>query len=147
MTNTTHIIDYQATQPLNRTNETTFAIPNSPDKAILANLKLRISSRDSRNNRVELIATVGVKGITDISQILFRIFRDNTEIFNTQVGIESTDSEQFYAQTFQAIDQDLNCGTHVYSLTVENLTSGASAEVVGPLSFSALAIGQERKCC
>lgn len=143
----THIIDYQATQPINKTNETTFAIPASPDKAILATIKLKFSRRDSSNNRVELIATVGVKGITGISQVLFRIFRDNIEIFNTQVGIESTDSEQFYAQTFQAIDQDVSCGTHKYSLTVENLTSAASADVVGPLSFSGLAIGQERKCC
>ncbi|MDT3498748.1 exosporium protein C [Bacillus toyonensis] len=143
----THIIDYQATQPISKTGETTFAIPASPDRAILAKIKLKISRRDARNNRVELIATVGVEGITEISQVLFRISRDNIEIFNTQVGIESTDSEQFYAQTFQAIDQDVNCGTHEYSLTVENLTSGASAEVVGPLSFSGLAIGQERKCC
>ncbi|HFJ9270881.1 exosporium protein ExsC [Bacillus cereus] len=143
----THIIDYQATQPISKTGETTFAIPASPNKAILANLKLRISSRDSRNNRVELIATIGVEGITETSQVLFRIFRDNIEIFNAQVGIESTDSEQFYVQTFQAIDQNVSSGTHEYSLTVKNLTSGASAEVVGPLSFSALAIGQERKCC
>ncbi|GAB6549555.1 exosporium protein ExsC [Bacillus mobilis] len=143
----THIIDYQATQPLSKTGETTFVIPASPDRAILANLKLKISKRDARNNRVELIATVGIEGITNIAQILFRIFRDNTEIFNTQVGIESTGSEQFYTQTFQAIDQNVGSGTHQYSLTVENLTSGASAEVVGPLSFSALAIGQERKCC
>ncbi|EJR54271.1 hypothetical protein IIM_02000 [Bacillus cereus VD107] len=107
---------------------------------------MKISKRDSRNNRVELIASVGVEGITGISQILFRIFRDNTEIFNTQVGIESTDSEQFYAQTFQAIDQDVSRGTHKYSLTVENLTSAASADVVGPLSFSGLAIGQDHKC-
>ncbi|MBE5108422.1 exosporium protein C [Bacillus thuringiensis] len=143
----THIIDYQATQPINKTNETTLAIPASPDRAILANIKLKFSRRDSRNNRVELIATVGVEGITGISQVLFRIFRDNIEIFNAQVGIESTDSEQFYVQTFQAIDQNVSCGTHEYSLTVENLTSGASADVVGPLSFSGLAIGQERKCC
>ncbi|ARJ22522.1 exosporium protein ExsC [Bacillus mycoides] len=143
----THIIDYQATQPINKTGETTFVIPHSPNKAILANIKLKISRSDSRNNRVELIAIVGVKGITDISQILFRIFRDNTEIFNTQVGIESTDSEQFYAQTFQAIDKDVSCGTHEYSLTVENLTNATSADVVGPLSFSGLAIGQDHKCC
>ncbi|MGE7859453.1 exosporium protein ExsC [Bacillus mobilis] len=143
----THIIDYQATQPISKTGETTFVIPASPDRAILANLKLKISKRDARNNRVELIATVGVEGITEISQVLFRIFRDNVEIFNTQVGIESTDSEQFYAQTFQALDQNVSCGTHEYSLTVENLTSGASANIVGPLSFSGLAIGQDRKCC
>lgn len=116
----THIIDYQATQPINKTGETTFVIPHSPNKAILANIKLKISRKDSR---------------------------DNTEIFNAQVGIESTDSEQFYAQTFQAIDQNVSCGTHEYSLTVENLTSGASADIVGPLSFSGLAIGQDHKCC
>ena len=78
--NMTHIIDYQATQPISKTGETTFAIPSSPNKAILANLKLRISSRDSRNNRVELIATIGVEGITGTSQVLFRIFRDNIEV-------------------------------------------------------------------
>ncbi len=108
---------------------------------------MRISIRDSRNNRVELIATVGVEGITEISQVLFRIFLDNIEIFNTQVGIESTNSEQFYVQTFQATDQNVSSGTHEYSLTVENLISSASTEVAGPLSFSALAIGQERKYC
>ncbi|WP_420974919.1 exosporium protein ExsC [Bacillus thuringiensis] len=132
---------------MSKTDATTFAIPSSPDKVILANLKLRISSRDSRNNRVELIATVGVEGITEISQVLFRIFLDNIEIFNTQVGIESTNSEQFYVQTFQATDQNVSSGTHEYSLTVENLISSASTEVAGPLSFSALAIGQERKYC
>ncbi|HHX7189261.1 MULTISPECIES: exosporium protein ExsC [Bacillus] len=132
---------------MSKTDATTFAIPSSPNKVILANLKLRISSRDSRNNRVELIATVGVEGITEISQVLFRIFLDNIEIFNTQVGIESTNSEQFYVQTFQATDQNISSGTHEYSLTVENLISSASAEVAGPLSFSALAIGQERKYC
>ncbi|TKJ03078.1 exosporium protein C, partial [Bacillus cereus] len=28
----THIIDYQATQPISKTGETTFAIPASPNK-------------------------------------------------------------------------------------------------------------------
>ena len=31
--NMTHIIDYQATQPISKTGETTFAIPSSPNKA------------------------------------------------------------------------------------------------------------------
>ncbi|EJQ50543.1 Uncharacterized protein BWINRASL_02708 [Bacillus mycoides] len=37
----THIIDYQDTQPISKTGETTFAIPHSPNKAILANIKLK----------------------------------------------------------------------------------------------------------
>lgn len=96
---------------------------------------------------MQLISTVGDEGITGISQVLFRILRDNIKIFNAQVGIESTDLEQFYAQTFQAIDQDVSSGTHVYSLTVESLTSGTIADVIGLLSFSGLAIGQVHKCC
>lgn len=41
VTNMTHIIDYQDTQPISKTGETTFAIPHSPNKAILANIKLK----------------------------------------------------------------------------------------------------------
>ncbi|EJS62421.1 exosporium protein C [Bacillus cereus] len=142
----THIIDYQATQPINKVHQQTFEIPHSPNRATLASLQLRISRRDSHDNRVELIGTVGVQGIRETAQILFRIFRDNIEIFNTQAGIESTDSEEFYIETFQAIDRNLSSGSHVYTLTVENLTSIARADIVGPLSFSALAIGHDNHC-
>ncbi|MFD3450016.1 hypothetical protein ACFDTO_36180 [Microbacteriaceae bacterium 4G12] len=138
----THIIDFQATQPTSRVNERTFEIPHSPTQLNLACIKLRIPKIDSHDNRVELIGTVGVKGITGIAQILFRIFRDGVEIFNAQAGIESADSEQFYIETFQAIDKNLRCGTRVYTLTVENLTNNTRADVVGPVSFSGLAIGQ-----
>lgn len=59
VTNMTHIIDYQATQPINKTGETTFVIPHSPNKAILANIKLKISRKDSRDNRVEFCYSWG----------------------------------------------------------------------------------------
>lgn len=138
-----HIIDYQATQPLSKVNEQTFEIPQSPNRSRLASITLRIPKADSRNNRVELIGTVGIRGVTGIAQILFRIFRDGREIFNTQAGIESADSEQFYIETFQAIDKNLVSGPHVYTLTVENLTNFTRADVVGPISFSGLAIRQD----
>ncbi|EEM05486.1 exosporium protein C [Bacillus pseudomycoides] len=144
----THIIDFQAIQPRNKTNaRQPIPIDHSPKRNSVAQLRVNIPRRDSRDNTVELIATVGVEGVTNIAQIVFRIFRDNTEIFNTQVGIESTDSEQFYAVTFQAIDKDLRSGTHIYTLTVENMTAGAEAAIVGPVSFSALAIGNDHDCC
>ena len=142
----THIIDYQAVQPLSKVDERTFEIPHSPRKVKLASIQLRIPKSDSRNNRVELIGTVGVKGISDIAQILFRIFRDGKEIFNAQAGIESADSEQYYIETFQAIDKNVNTGSHVYTLTVENLTDTARADVVGPISFSGLAIKTHDDC-
>ena len=51
-----------------------------------------------------------------------------------------TQSEVNYIATFQAIDMDVNKGTHRYQVTVENMTNGAVAAVVGPVSFSGLAI-------
>jgi hypothetical protein len=143
VTNMAHIIDYEATRPIKKVGERTFPIP--PFRGVkLASIQLRIPRMDSRNNQVELIGTVGVRGLTGITQILFRIFRDGVEIFNAQAGIESADSEELYIETFQAIDKRLSAGFHVYDLTVESLTDVAlgTAEVVGPITFSGLAIGQ-----
>ena len=135
------IIDYQAEQPIRRVNlNRPITIPRSPLRVSLANIRLTIP-RDATRNRVELIATVGVHGVTGTSQILFRIFRDGREIFNTQVGVESDPaSEVNYVETFQAIDFNVGQGTHVYQVTAQNLTSGTEAAVVGPVSFSGLAI-------
>ncbi|AUM64342.1 MULTISPECIES: hypothetical protein [Brevibacillus] len=135
------ILDYNATQPLDRFDVAqSFTINSTPNRTDLANIKIRIPHSCAVPNRVELVATVGVRGITNISQILFRIFRDGIEIFNTLVGIESTDSEQNYVVTFQAIDSNVRSGCHVYSLTAENLAPDTRADVVGPISFSGLAI-------
>lgn len=81
-----------------------------------------------------------MSGITDISQIVFRIFRNGREIFNTQDGVESAGSEQNYVFTFQAIDTNLKSGANFYQLTVENITPNTQSNLVGPLSFSGLAI-------
>ncbi|MBS4177026.1 exosporium protein C [Lederbergia citrea] len=135
------IIDYRAAQPISRVNlNRPITIPRSPLRLSLANIRIRIPSGATRN-RVELIATVGVHGVTGTSQILFRIFRDGRQIFNTQVGVESDPtSEVNYVETFQAIDFNVGQGTHVYQVTAQNLTSGTEAAVVGPVSFSGLAI-------
>jgi len=95
---------------------------------------------NAQPNRVELVATVGVRGVTGIAQILFKIFRDGVQIFNTIQGIESAGSEQNYAVTFQAIDRNVRSGNHVYTVTAENLTANTRADVVGPISFSGLAV-------
>ncbi|MBP1965581.1 exosporium protein C [Paenibacillus aceris] len=135
------ILDKKTVQPLSRFNlSRSFIIPRSPKKVRLASITLRIPSINAQPNRVELVATVGVKGITGIAQILFRVFRDGREIFNTQQGIESAGSEQNYAVTFQAIDRNLSSGNHVYTVTAENQTANTRADVVGPISFSGLAV-------
>lgn len=131
------IVDFRAAQPRSRFNlSTATVIPHSPTRLRLATLRVSLRERAT----VELIATVGVRGVTGIAQVRFRIFRDGKEIFNNQQGIESAGSERNYVVTFQGIDMKVHSGTHTYTLTVENMTAGTTATVVGPISFSALAI-------
>jgi hypothetical protein len=134
------VLDKAAVQPRSRFNlARSTIIPRSPQRLRLASITIRIPV-NSQPNRVELVTTVGVRGVTGIAQILFRIFRDGREIFNTRQGIESTGSEQNYAVTFQAIDTNVRTGNHVYTVTAENLTRNTRADVVGPISFSGLAV-------
>lgn len=134
------LLDKAAVQPRSRFNRSrSFVIPRAPKRVTLATIHIKIPA-NSQPNRVELVATVGVRGITGIAQILFRIFRDGKEIFNTKQGIESAGSEQNYAVTFQAIDKNVRTGNHVYTVTAENQTANTRVNVVGPISFSGLAI-------
>ncbi|UNK17211.1 exosporium protein C [Paenibacillus sp. N3/727] len=135
------ILDKATSQPRRRFNlATAFTIRRSPARSRLATIRITIPVLNAQPNRVELVATVGVRGVTGIAQILFRIFRDGIEIFNTQQGIESTGSEENYAVTFQAIDRNVRSGSHVYTVTAENRTANTRADVVGPISFSGLAV-------
>ena len=135
------ILDKAAVQPRRRFNlARSFIIRRSPARSRVASIRIRIPEMNAQPNRVELVATVGVRGVTGIAQILFRIFRDGTEIFNTRQGIESAGSERNYAVTFQAIDRNVRSGSHLYTVTAENLTANARADVVGPVSFSGLAV-------
>ncbi|MED4229560.1 exosporium protein C [Neobacillus cucumis] len=136
------IFDYQATEPIRKVNNNNpVSIPHSPKLIVLTTIRITVPRRNANNNSVELIATVGVRGVSDTSQILFKIFRDGKEIFRAQEGIEADPtSEVNYIVTFQAIDMNLGQGTHLYELTAENITNGTEAAVVGPISFSGLAV-------
>ncbi|WP_374017633.1 exosporium protein C [Paenibacillus thiaminolyticus] len=135
------ILDKAAVEPRRKFNPARpTTIRRSPGRTRLATIRIRIPAANAQPNRVELVATVGVTGVTGIAQILFRIFRDGVEIFNTQQGIESAGSEQNYAVTFQAIDKNVRSGSHVYTVTAENRANNTRADVVGPISFSGLAV-------
>jgi hypothetical protein len=136
------IIDFQATEPVQRIGQIRpIRIPHSSRNLELATLSIRIPRRDAFRNQVKLTTTVGIRGVSDTSQILFRIFRDGREIFRAQQGIEADlTSEQNYIVTFQAIDMDLSEGSHLYRVTAENITFGAEAAVVGPISFSVFVV-------
>ena len=103
---------------------------------IRLNVPRRTTTMTGRRTTVELLATVGVRGVRNIAQLVFRVFRDNVEIFRTQQGVESAGSEEFYTVAFQAIDLNPRNGTHRYTLTVENATANTTAQVVGPINFS-----------
>ncbi|UNK18848.1 exosporium protein C [Paenibacillus sp. N3/727] len=135
------LLDYKAAQPRSRFLPGSFTIPRSPKRVSLATIKIKIPSH-ACHNQIELIATVGVRGVRRISGILFKIFRDGKEIFNTRQDVESASFSQPYVVTFQAIDKNVKSGTHVYTVTAENLASDtrARADVNGPISFSGLAI-------
>lgn len=42
---------------------------------------------------------------------------------------------------------NLGQGTHLYELTAENITNGTEAAVVGPISFSGLAVAPDDCGC
>jgi hypothetical protein len=139
------IIDYQATEPVRKVNNNNpVAIPHSPKRIVLASIHINVPRRDANKNRVELIATVGVRGVSGTSQILFKIFRDGKEIFRAQEGVESDPtSEVNYIVTVQAINMNVGQGVHLYQVTAENITNGTEAAVVGPISFSGLAVASD----
>ena len=137
------VLDYQATEPLSSFNPAIgFPIPVTPFSVPLASIQLTIPSSAAGNNKVELFSTVGAEGISNSSQVVFRIFRNGQEIFNTQTGVEPpVASEVNYNLTFQSIDFNLPSGVNLYQLTAENINFNALANIVGPVSFSGLAIG------
>jgi hypothetical protein len=139
------IIDYQATEPIRKVNNNNpIAIPHSPRRIVLAAIRITIPHRVAKNNHVELIATVGVRGVSGTSQILFKIFRDRKEIFRSQEGVESDpESEVNYIVTVQAIDTNVGQGLHLYEVTAENITNGTEAAIIGPVSFSGLAVAPD----
>lgn len=139
------IVDYQATQPVRKVNQNNpITIAHSPKKTVLADISITIPRMDANRNHVELNATVGVRGVSGTSQILFKIFRDGKEIFRVQEGVEADPTSEInYIVTFQSIDKNVRTGSHVYRVTAENIINGTEAAVVGPISFSGLAIAKD----
>ncbi|SFS95080.1 hypothetical protein [Marininema halotolerans] len=136
------VLNYQASVPQSVQGVASpVAIPTSPTRVQLAGLGITIPTNGSGTNRVQLKATVGVQSVSGTNQYLFRIFRDGSEIFNTEASMD-TINIRFISSGFHTIDFDVPTGFHVYTLTVENLTGG-TAQVVGPIVFSGIVIGTD----
>lgn len=108
-------------------------IPHSPENVVLVSINLTVSRRNATGSQVELIALVGIQRVRGTSQILYKIFRDGEEIYQSPEWVESGEND---IVTIKFIDTNVEAGSHTYTVTAENLTNGREAVVVDPTSFN-----------
>jgi len=134
-------IDYQSIEPVPKFNKMrSNTIPYSPKKLLLATIDITIPTMYAYENHVKLTAKVGVQGVRGTSQILFKIYRDDVEIYTTEKIVESDPaSDKNYIVKIQFTNRNVKDGSHTYKVTAENMTSDSEANVVGPITFSGLA--------
>ena len=136
---TVQVIDYKSSVPSSVAGGGVIAIPTGTPVQI-ADLGVYITPSSARPNRVELIATVGVRALVGISDQVFYILRDGVIIFTAQQSANAATATDQTA-TVQTIDFEVSNGFHVYTLQVQNVVAGTTSEVLGPITFSALALG------
>lgn len=112
-------------------------IPLTPAGVGIAEVRVNVPA--TYPQVVELKATIGLRGDVGTGSVLFRIFRNGQEIYYARLGLESG-FEKYYLPTIQAIDVNPPAGSHGYTLSVERLTAGLTATVIGPITLSALVI-------
>jgi hypothetical protein len=147
------ILDYKASVPSSFFGGTpAMTIPQTPTQLQVADLGVFLpeSTPSSINNNVFLFADVGVRNLGPLfnNAVVFHIYRDGREIFNTNVGLQSPNmipvtATSDYNITFSTIDEQVPFGFHVYQLTVQAIiqTAQSTAQVVGPITFSGLGLG------
>lgn len=92
------------------------------------------------NARVELKANIGVQGTLGVPKIKVSILKFGVEIYNAVVGVE-TNLESNALISVLALDGNSHLGILNYTLALENLTPGTTFSVIGPVVFTATAIG------
>jgi len=115
-------------------------VPVAATPVTLAVMSLSIPPTSPATNRVELRVSVGIAGTSSVAQSVFRLYRDGIQIFLTRQGIQ-TAQEQYYLVSFSTADFNVPPGDHIYSLTAERTTVGATASIAGPISLSGAAYG------
>ncbi|MFC4810079.1 exosporium protein C [Paenibacillus sp. GCM10023250] len=130
------LIDYNVSVPAVVTDQVAIEVPQTPNKVILSQLGIFVLPQYALNNRVQLVATFGGEGTSEIPRFLFRVFRDNQEIYYIQQPFESG-FEHFGIATFQVIDINVSAGAHAYTFYVENLEPGSTGRIIGPMNVSA----------
>jgi hypothetical protein len=146
---TSVILDYKASVPSSFFGGTpAVTIPQTPTQLQVADpgIFLPQITSSSINNNVFLFADVGVRNLGPIfnNAVVFHIYRDGREIFNTDIGLQIPGVvTSDYNIAFSTIDGQVPFGFHVYQLTVQAIiqTAQSTAQVVGPITFSGLGLG------
>lgn len=126
------VVSYNATSVTPIADGVQIPVPQTPQGVGLATV---IATVPSIPNTVQLVASVGIRGDNNVGSVLFRLFRDGQEIYYSRQGIESG-FEKYAVVTLQAFD-NATPGHHAYTLSIEKLTAGLTATVIGPINLSA----------
>lgn len=132
------LLQHVANVPTPITNGAAINVPQTPAGQGIAQVRVSIPA-NAPVNTVELTATVGLRGLTGIPRVLFRIFRDGHEIYYAVQAIE-TNFENVNLTALTAVDSNVAPGVHDYILSVEQIAAATNtARVIGPIVFTALA--------
>ncbi|MDR9856063.1 exosporium protein C [Paenibacillus sp. VCA1] len=126
------LIAYNASVPTPVTDGAAIPIPITPAGVGIASFRLTVPGVP---NFVDLKGLVGIRGDAGTGSVLLRIFRDNNVIYYSRQGFEAN-FEKYYSIPVQFTDANVTPGVHDYTLSIENLTPGTSATVIGPIVFS-----------
>jgi hypothetical protein len=129
----TKVLSYQGITVTPVSDGVQIPVPQTPGGVGLATVQVNVTEFP---NTVELKATVGIRADVGVGSVLFRIFRDGVVIYYARQGLEAG-FEKYYLPTLQALDVTAPLGSQIYTLSVESLTPGFNAVVIGPLNFSA----------
>ncbi|SET50643.1 hypothetical protein [Paenibacillus sp. NFR01] len=135
------ILSYDARVVSPVTNGLDLPVPNNGGGMEIATAALYLDPADpaSRNNRVELEGTIGIRleGPGNI-RLLVRIWRAGTEIYYSLV----TNLLDNYVLLNVSFAESAPPGLQNYQLIIENQTPDTTAFVAGPVVFTAIAIGK-----
>lgn len=136
------LLDYNAHVVTPITNGVSIPVPISPAGVQIAGVGVYIDPAVPAHfpNKVELKATIGVDIPLDFPNILVRIWRAGTEIFYARAEYAEVIVDDGII-SLHMVDVNVPAGVQNYQLIVENQDPNSTAVVVGPVIFSAMAIG------
>ncbi|MDQ0195608.1 hypothetical protein [Paenibacillus wynnii] len=136
------IIDYNSTVVTPIANGVNILIPNTPVGVSIATTSVYIDPANpaSATNRVELTATFGYRSIVGEPEVIVRLWRAGTEIYYALAGDAFNGVDEYSLVSLQMIEH-APLGTQNYQLIVENRNPASTARVIGPITFTAIAIG------